>query len=364
MKTIVHVTEALGGGVCSLLSSITNLQARSSRIILIYSVRPSSPSARELRRLFPEPIELIRVSMVTNISVGKDIASLISLVSIFKKINPTVIHLHSSKAGALGRAAARIAGMSDKVFYSPHGLSFLRLDISKSKRRLYRLLEWFASKTGGVILASSESEGEIIRRELRSKTVRCIANGVDFSSIKISKGTGNDKMRVITTGRITYAKAPWKFKEIVTATENSEVNFVWAGDGELRDSIFPCNEVIPNLHITGWVENGTLVLDELARSDIFLLTSLWEGMPISLLEAQAAGLPAVVSNTVGSRDVVLNGVTGYICDSADEMIEKIQTLVNDSGLRASMGAAASKRAIELFSINRMHSELLEVYGIE
>lgn len=363
MKTIVHVTEALGGGVSSLLSEITKLQACSYRVILIHSLRSTSPSVQELNRLFPEPIELIRLPMATNVSINSDLSSLMNLFLLFKKVNPDVIHLHSSKAGALGRLAARMAGLSNRTFYSPHGLSFLRLDISMSKRFLYRLLEWIASKIGGVIIASSDSEALIIRNDLNVKNVKCIPNGVNLSAIKKSKGSQSNRIRVITTGRVTYAKAPWKFKEIVLATQNKRSNFVWVGDGELKDEIFPQNEAIPNLSITGWVENGALVLDELEKSDIFLLTSLWEGMPISLLEAQASGLPAIISNTIGSRDVVLNGVTGYVCDSIDEMIEKLQLLVNDDDLRLKMGTAASKRAVELFSINRMHSELLKTYSV-
>lgn len=359
----MHVTEALGGGVCSLLSSIAKLQAKSYRVILIHSIRSSSPSAQELKRLFPEPIELIPLQMVTNISVYSDSLSLLHLLKILKKINPAVIHLHSSKAGVLGRVAARLIGMSDRVFYSPHGLSFLRQDISTSKRRIFWSLEWLASKIGGMILASSKSEMLILHHDLGVKNLKCISNGVDFSNIKKSGVGCTERVRVITTGRITYAKAPWKFKEIVLATQNSNVDFIWAGDGELRDKVFPRNEIIPNLTILGWVENGDSILDELAKSHIFLLTSLWEGMPISLLEAQAAGLPAIVSNTVGSRDVVLNDVTGFVCDSIQAMAEKIQLLVGDSELRAKMGAEASKRALELFSIDRVHLELLEIYGV-
>ena len=363
MKTIVHITESLGGGVCSLLSNICKLQSLSCRVILIHSTRSSSPSNNEMSRLFPEPIELMPLKMVTNISFREDISSLINLFCVLKKINPDVIHLHSSKAGVLGRVAARMAGMSDKVFYSPHGLSFLRLDISGGKRFLYKCLEWCASKISGVILASSKSEELILRDELNVRNIKCIPNGVDFSAIKKSKGAGKNQVRIITTGRITYAKAPWKFKEIALSIKDDRAHFFWAGDGELRKEVFKDDEIIPNLLIGGWVENGSLVLDELENSDIFLLTSLWEGMPISLLEAQGAGLPAVVSNTVGSRDVVLNGVTGYVCDSVEEMIEKIHILINNEALRIEMGLAASKRALDLFSISRMHSELLGFYGI-
>ena len=237
MKTIVHITESLGGGVCSLLSSICKLQFLSYRVILIYSIRGSSPSSNEMSRLFPAPIELISLKMLTNISFREDVLSLINIFFVLKKINPDIIHLHSSKAGALGRVAAKMAGMGDKVFYSPHGLSFLRLDISCSKKFLYKSLEWFASKISGVIIASSKSEELILQEKLNLRNLKCIPNGVDFSAIKKSKGFGKNQIRIITTGRITYAKAPWKFKEIALSVKNKKAHFFWAGDGELRNSL-------------------------------------------------------------------------------------------------------------------------------
>ena len=98
-------------------------------------------------------------------------------------------------------------------------------------------------------------------------------------------------------------------------------------------------------------------------ADIFVMTSLWEGMPLTLLDAQAIGLPAVVPDVVGCRDVVVDGVTGFICKNDSALIEKTRLLIRDVDLRARMGLAAKSMAIQRFSIDRMHSEILDAYGL-
>ena len=99
----------------------------------------------------------------------------------------------------------------------------------------------------------------------------------------------------------------------------------------------------------------------LAQADIFVLPSLWEGMPLALIEAQAAGLPAVVSDVVGNRDVVIHGETGFVCKTDAELLQKTRLLIEDADLRRRMGQAAREMAAKRFSVERMHSEMMMVY---
>ena len=86
-------------------------------------------------------------------------------------------------------------------------------------------------------------------------------------------------------------------------------------------------------------------------------------MPLSLIEAQVAGLPAVVSDVVGCRDVVKDGVTGFVCRSDDELAVRLKQLIDDPALRHKMGRAAREIGLERFSIARMHREMMSVYGL-
>jgi glycosyltransferase involved in cell wall biosynthesis len=94
------------------------------------------------------------------------------------------------------------------------------------------------------------------------------------------------------------------------------------------------------------------------------MTSLWEGMPLSLLEAQTAGLPAVVPNVEGCRDVVVDGVTGYICDSQAVMAARIEQLIGSPELRRQLGEEARRRALVRFAPERMHREIMQAYQTE
>ncbi|MDR6501688.1 glycosyltransferase involved in cell wall biosynthesis [Burkholderia ambifaria] len=97
--------------------------------------------------------------------------------------------------------------------------------------------------------------------------------------------------------------------------------------------------------------------------DIYVQTSRWEGMPVALIEAQVAGLPAVVTDVVGNRDVVIHGVTGYIASSADEMARYVAMLCDDLQLREQMGESARKFALYRFSMISIFRQWHAIYGL-
>src|ERR1019366_9822 len=102
MNTILHVTEALGGGVTHSISQLTTLQARDGwKVVVVHSVRPETPSQEILDRLFPPPILRIMFPMVTSIAPWQDLLGVLYLMNLFRQLRPDVIHLHSSKGGAL-----------------------------------------------------------------------------------------------------------------------------------------------------------------------------------------------------------------------------------------------------------------------
>ena len=108
------------------------------------------------------------------------------------------------------------------------------------------------------------------------------------------------------------------FNEIAKNFPN--IQFTWIGDGELRSEL-----TSKNITITGWLERKD-VLKELNNNDIFILTSLWEGLPISLLEAMYMKKICIVSDVIGTRDVIDNNYSGFICNSAEEFKEVISKI--------------------------------------
>lgn len=364
IKKILHVSEALGTGVLNLISQLASVQAADGfEVILLYSIRPETPSEDQLAILFPHPIVRINVPMVAQVSPLRDLISVISLMKIIWKLRPDVIHLHSSKAGILGRVAACLIGYRQRVFYSPHGLSFLKQDVSAVKRQIYLWFERIAVYLGGVFVASAGTEADLARQSVMHKRVVLVENSIELKSICPIDGVLRERVRVVTSGRICYPKAPWRFRDLAVQLSNESAEFVWIGDGELRHELLIDEQLPNNLTIYGWLGRDE-VFGELSNSDIFILLSLWEGMPLSLIEAQASGLPAVVSDVVGCKDVVRHGETGFVCGSMDEVVEKVRLLIRDCNLRMEMGKRAREMAMVRFSTERMHQEMLVVYGFK
>ena len=157
MKDIVHITEAFGGGVLSMLTELSNRAAEAgANVSVIYSLRRETPA--DFATLFHPKVMMTHVPMCREVSFKKDWSSLRELVQHLRERKPEVIHLHSSKAGVLGRAAAKIATPHAKVLYSPHGPAFLRRDVSAAKQYAYLSFERIANIIGGTIVACSNSE--------------------------------------------------------------------------------------------------------------------------------------------------------------------------------------------------------------
>lgn len=358
---IIHITEALGGGVAHSLSQLAIAQATDGhQVIVLHSVRPDTP-VNLLSDLYPKPIDRRILPMVTAINPVADIKALWQIRGLLKMESPDVIHLHSSKAGVLGRLAALLTGKRDRVFYSPRGFAFLREDVSPSKKNLFLNLERLACKMGGTIIGCSETEANLARSEVGHSQTCLVENSVDLSAVPVASGSANNRVRIVTSGRICYQKAPWRFRGLALGCTDLEATFVWLGDGELRVDLMVADVLPDNMCIAGWLPRAG-VYTELAKADIFVLASLWEGMPLALIEAQAAGLPAVVSDVVGNRDVVINEKTGFVCQTDAELLEKTRLLINNAELRRRMGQAARDMATVRFSVGRMHREMMAVYG--
>lgn len=361
MALILHVTEALGAGVAHSISQLAKTQVKLNEVMVIYSRRPDTPSETQLDILLPFPIKRKQIYMVTKISPIKDCLSLFLLIRLFNQIQPKIIHLHSSKAGALGRIASIFFKGEVKVFYSPRGFAFLRQDVSLFKRWIYLLFERVSTILPGILVACSKSEMDLAINSVYHNKVVLVENSVDLKFIQAAKRTKGSRLRVVTSGRLCFQKAPWKFGKLADTLSYYPVDFLWIGGGE-GDLLRTEKISLRNLKVTGWRDRKG-VLKELSRADVFIMTSLWEGMPLSLIEAQMAGLPAVVPDVIGCRDIVHHGYTGYICQSDDELIEYVRKLILDSRLRHQMSINAHKMAKERFNVERMNLEMMKIYDI-
>lgn len=350
----------------TVLQSFAERQTENGADVTIYYLsRPDSPSPVDLRDRF-KGIANLRTFTSGGSKLRDYIALSIAIARVDDLATFDVIHLHSSKAGALGRLVRLFTRRRTRVFYSPHGFAFLREDIPKATRKAVQLAELALAPLSHGLILTCPSEQRIAEQALRSKKTFRVTTGVDEKTILPSQGerlpitlepSAKPQMRpkVGIVARVTYQKAPWRFKLVADAL-SGYADFIWIGSGSPDQEALWLGEH----QTTGWLSQGELskALEEL---DVFLFPTLWEGMPLALLQAQAAGIPAVVSNVVGNRDAVLDGETGYVCDSNEELILRTKQLIEDSDLRQRMSAASSERAYKHLTDRDLGVQSLTIY---
>ena len=315
-KKVLFIVEAMGGGVFTYIVDLANALADSYDMYIAYAVRRQTPE--NYREYFDERVHLIEVKNFSrSVHPVKDVRAFFEIRKIAGDLSPDIIHLHSSKAGVLGRLAFN--GKKIPLFYTPHGYSFLMENCSTGKRRTYKWIEQVCGKRNCVTISCSRGEHQESQKLV--KRAAYVSNGINverlnemIASIEISK---EHPFTVFTLGRICYQKNPELFNKIAEAMP--DVRFVWIGDGELRDKL-----TAPNIEITGWVERAE-ALKYSMQGDVFLLVSLWEGLPISLLEAMYMKKLCVVSDVIGNRDVIYSGENGYVCHNVDEFVEAVKS---------------------------------------
>lgn len=349
---IVHVVECFAGGVFSFLSNLTN-ELDKEEYIVIYGInRDNTPS--DFREKFPPNTKFIPwKSASRSLNPLTDLKALWELYIILKKIDDIdIIHLHSSKAGFLGRIVSFLLGKSSRTIYTPHAISFLRLDVSPKKRKIFIWMERFASFFGGKIVACSQSEKEAIE-EQGIKNVTFINNGIKKLQIEKKVNT-SDKTTIISVGRLSIQKNPKLFNDIALEfIDNPNIQFIWCGDGELKSEL-----TSPNIKYTGWIEQKKLE-SYLANADIYLSTSLWEGLPLSVLEAMSIGLPVILSNCVGNRDLVEDNGVLYI--DKIEAVKNINELLKNEIWTNKKGHNSKIIVENNFNMRNMAISYLNIY---
>lgn len=350
-KKILYFVEAFGGGVFTYLVNLTNELCDEYDIYIAYGLRKQTP--KNFKKYFDKRIHLIKVqNYQRSISLLRDTKALLEMKRIANKVKPDIIHLNSSKAGILGRFLFRNSKVP--VFYTPHGYSFLMADISNQKKAFYKLLEKAFAFKNIETIACSKGEYEITK-ELTSNATY-VDNGInlkEFDGINMDHQTNFDHLKIATLGRISLQKNPVMFNRIAESFPN--VDFIWIGDGELRDKL-----TTPNIKVTGWVDNKT-ALNYLADTDIFTLTSLWEGLPMALLEAMYMEKLCIVSNVVGNNNVIHDGQNGYICDSVDDFIKKIKSISTERYALTNLTKNAHTDVVNHYNSTIMANEYKKIY---
>jgi glycosyltransferase involved in cell wall biosynthesis len=306
-----------------------------------------------------------------SVSLVADIRAFFALVAMIKKIAPDVIHTHTAKAGVLGRLAAILAGRTAKRVHTFHG-HLLHGYFDGWKLKIVIAIEKCLAKHTEVLVAvGNQVKDDLLAAGIgKEDQYRVFFPGL-VEPAKISKdaarqqfGMNAGEVYLAYVGRMTAIKRPDRL--LNTAAEikarNLPVKFIVAGEGDLFDATKRDSER-RDLPVTflGWRKDiGALF----AASDIAILTSDNEGIPLTLIQAAQASLPIVATDVGSISDIVVHEVNGYLEDSEPAALANaVQKLAIDPVLRGIMGDAGRERATRYFSLEKMCADHTELYQL-
>lgn len=273
-KKILFVVEVMDGGVFTyivdLANGLANMTDENGSYIydmyVAYRIRKQTP--KDYKRYVDKKIHMIQAeSFGRSINAGKNVKVFFEIKRIANKVEPDIIYLHSSKAGVLGRVAFngyKVNGKPDPFFYTPHGYSFLMKNQSAAKRIVYKIIEGGCGKLNCITIPCSKGEHDETLR-LNKKAVY-VNNGINVKELK-----------------------------------NKNIEITSLGDRKTA-------------------------LEKAMTTDVFILTSLCEGLPISLLEAMYMKKPCVVSDVIGNHKVINSGLNGFVSDGVNDFVKAVRAV--------------------------------------
>ncbi len=306
----------------------------------------------------------------------KDILAFYKLYRIIKFQKPDIVHTHSSKAGILGRLAARLA-KTPTIIHTFHGFGFNDRQ-NFIKKQLFISLEKICARISDILIFVSTSNMETAKtlKIGKPKQYKLVRSGIELDKYpaQINIPTKKEKLNlplngkiIVSLGNLKPQKNPEAFIELAKkiTSERKDTYFVFIGGGErleeIKSTIAAAN-FTDKCRFIGWRKDAHEIL---RVADIFILTSLWEGLPRSLVEALKTGLPSVCYNTDGVSDILKSGTNGYLIKQGDnkDMYNKISLLLEDENIRRNMSIEAKKTELKDFDINYMVKQLEELYTL-
>lgn len=341
---IVHIVDPFAGGLATFLMLLTE-QLNSDYHIIVHGERKELAEPKEIKKFFPKKnIRFIYwKSVQRELNPVKDMMAYLELVKILSRFRDAdVIHLHSSKAGFLGRIACRQLGIK-QVIYTPNGAPFLMNNTHKIKLRSYELFEKFANMFGGKVICTSLSEQEeYLKRGINADFIN---NGTKISKKSFIKDKNYNKFRIVTSGRVVDQKNPKLFNDIALSfAELKHFEFVWIGDGADASILNS-----PNIITTGWLSKEG-VKSEIEKADLYVSTSFFEGLPFAVMEAMALGKCLLLSDCTGNKDLVVRGKNGEIFNTKEEAVNFILDFYFNKEITESMGMNSIEICKDYFNI--------------
>ena len=326
---VLHVTEALGGGVQSAIVNYIDHLPEVEHAV--YSRARGGQSTYSWSR------------PVSHESYTGGLGGFfVRLVRKVRQERPDIVHLHSSFAGA----ARAVLPLGTAVVYSPHCYAMERRDLGAVPRAGFAAVEWLLARRTRAVVAVSPREAELSRRLSTRVPVVVALNPAPFEA-PASRAPSSDPAEVVMVGRISPQKDPGLFAAVAAATRDAPWRYVWIGEG---DPDARAELVRAGVEVTGWTP-PELAVQRVARARLYLHSAAWEGGPLSTIEAATLGTPVLARDIpsmsslgyalAGEHPVQLAGaVTRYFADPVHaQQVAKRTAAVAQASSAAAMSIA-------------------------
>jgi glycosyltransferase involved in cell wall biosynthesis len=301
-------------------------------------------------------------SLERPINPFRDCKALTEIVGFLKKIRPDILSTHSSKAGILGRAAAKVLGIP--CIFTAHGWAFTG-GAHFAARIFYRSIEKTAAMFAEKIITVSEYDRSLaLRMKVAHKScLTAIHNGMPDIPPSLMAKPDKEPVKIVMVARFQKQK---DFKTLFSALSGL-LDYKWdfhlIGSGSLLNKVkSQANGFGFNNRVIFWGEQDDIA-GHLSKYQIFVLTSHWEGFPRSILEAMRAGIPVIASDVGGVSEAVLDEKTGFLVPHKDVEVlrEKLRLLIVNPDIREQMGKAGRRIFGKRFVFDKMAEETFKVY---
>jgi glycosyltransferase involved in cell wall biosynthesis len=365
---------SVGGAQETVLRSSSMLDARRWESVIVAGpdLAPEGDLHEEAARL---GVEVMTVpSLHRPVRPLTDLRAVVELVRLLRRERPDVVHTHSSKAGVIGRLAARLAGVP-VIVHTVHGWSFHE-GMGRLPRALAVAVERLAARVTSAMVVVADRDADIGRaaRIARPDSYALVRSGVDLAAFRgaasqraaarLALGVPEGVPLVGTITRLFPQKDPRTLlhaaRRIVDARPDARV--VVVGDGPLRDEVEALVDELGLRRNVTLLGSMTDVAALLPGFDVFLLSSRWEGLPRVVIEAMAVGVPVVSTDVGGVSEAVDDGITGLLAPAGDDgaLAAAVLRILGEPGLAASLVDGAAAR-IDEFDAATMVEALDDLY---
>lgn len=296
-----------------------------------------------------------------------------NLMKILKNNDIEVIHCNTPIGGMIGRICGKKARIKH-IIYTAHGFHFYK-GAPLLNRTIFKWAERLMAHWTDSIITMNEEDYQAAQKftlKLEGKVFYVPGVGIDteaYKKVKINKkkkraelGLNDDDILLISMGDLVKRKNHKIAIKAVKKINNSKVHYLICGVGSEMNNLIKLSKSLgidKQVHFLGFRSD---VNELLKISNIFLFTSLQEGLPRSLMEAMASGLPCVISDIRGNRDLIIEGKGGYLVkrNDIDEYAKRINELIQDRKLRIQMEKENIER-IKAFSIEEVKKRIEDIY---